>query len=42
MVRTAVTNAASIASWLLTTVVLVSEILEGKLAPSHGPGMGEY
>jgi chaperonin GroEL (HSP60 family) len=43
VVRSALTNAASIASLLLTTEALVSEIREKeKPAPAHGPGMGDY
>ena len=44
VVRTALTNAASIASLLLTTEALVSEIPEKeKPAPvTHGPGMDDY
>ena len=44
VVRTALTNAASIASLLLTTEALVSEIPEKeKPAPvPHGPGMDDY
>jgi chaperonin GroEL len=44
VVRTALTNAASIASLLLTTEALVSEIPEKeKPAPAaHGPGMDDY
>jgi chaperonin GroEL len=43
VVRSALTNAASIASLLLTTEALVSEIPEKeKPAPAHGPGMGDY
>jgi chaperonin GroEL len=44
VVRTALTNAASIASLLLTTEALVSEIPEKeKPAPMpHGPGMEDY
>jgi chaperonin GroEL len=43
VVRTALTNAASIASLLLTTEALVSEIPEKeKAAPAHAPGMDDY
>jgi chaperonin GroEL len=43
VVRTALTNAASIASLLLTTEALVSEIPEKeKPAPAHRPGMDDY
>jgi chaperonin GroEL len=43
VVRTALTNAASIASLLLTTEALVSEIPEKeKPAPAHAPGMDDY
>jgi chaperonin GroEL len=43
VVRSALTNAASIASLLLTTEALVSEIPEKeKPAPAHSPGMGDY
>src|SRR5205814_885941 len=43
VVRTALTNAASIASLLLTTEALVSEIPEKeKPAPAPGAGMGDY
>jgi len=43
VVRTALTNAASIASLLLTTEALVSEIPEKeKPAPAHSPGMDDY
>jgi chaperonin GroEL len=47
VVRTAVLNASSIASLLLTTEALVSEIPEKKAAAaagghSHGPGMDDY
>jgi chaperonin GroEL len=43
VVRSALTNAASIASLLLTTEALVSEIPEKeKAAPAPGAGMGEY
>jgi chaperonin GroEL len=43
VVRTALTNAASIASLLLTTEALVSEIPEKeKPAPAPNPGMGDY
>jgi len=43
VVRTALTNAASIASLLLTTEALVSEIPEKeKPAPVPGAGMGDY
>ncbi len=43
VVRSALTNAASIASLLLTTEALVSEIPEKeKPAPAPGAGMGEY
>jgi chaperonin GroEL len=43
VVRTALTNAASIASLLLTTEALVSEIPEKeKPAPPHRPGMDDY
>jgi chaperonin GroEL len=43
VVRTALTNAASIASLLLTTEALVSEIpAKEKLAPTPHPGMDDY
>jgi chaperonin GroEL len=44
VVRTALTNASSIAALLLTTEALVSEIPEKEkpAAPSPGPGMGDY
>jgi chaperonin GroEL len=43
VVRTALTNAASIASLLLTTEALVSEIPEKeKPAPAHAHGMDDY
>jgi chaperonin GroEL len=45
VVRTALTNAASIASLLLTTEALVSEIPEKQKtapAPQHGAGMDDY
>jgi chaperonin GroEL len=43
VVRTALTNAASIASLLLTTEALVSEIPEKETpAPAHSPGMDDY
>jgi chaperonin GroEL len=43
VVRTALTNAASIASLLLTTEALVSEIPEKeKPAPAHSPSMDDY
>jgi chaperonin GroEL len=44
VVRTALTNAASIASLLLTTEALVSEVPEKeKPAPlPHGAGMDDY
>jgi len=43
VVRTALTNASSIASLLLTTEALVSEIPEKeKPAPAHAPGMDAY
>jgi chaperonin GroEL len=44
VVRTALTNAASIASLLLTTEALVSEIPEKEkpAPPPHGPGMDDY
>ena len=43
VVRTALTNAASIASLLLTTEALVSEIPEKeKPAPAPSAGMGDY
>jgi chaperonin GroEL len=43
VVRVALQNAASIASLLLTTEALVSELPEkGKSAPAGHPGMGEY
>src|SRR5947207_2106780 len=43
VVRTALTNAASIASLLLTTEALVSEIPEKeKPAPAPSPGMGDH
>jgi chaperonin GroEL len=43
VVRVALQNAASIASLLLTTEALVSELPEkGKPAPAGHPGMGEY
>jgi chaperonin GroEL len=43
VVRTALTNAGSIASLLLTTEALVSEIPEKeKPAPAHSPGMDDY
>jgi chaperonin GroEL len=43
VVRTALTNSASIASLLLTTEALVSEIPEKeKPAPAHAPGMDDY
>jgi chaperonin GroEL len=43
VVRTALTNAASIASLLLTTEALVSEIPEKeKPVPAHSPGMEDY
>jgi chaperonin GroEL len=43
VVRVALQNAASIASLLLTTEALVSELPEkGKAAPAGHPGMGEY
>ena len=45
VVRTALTNAGSIASLMLTTEALVSEIPEKKEAPmpggGHGGGMGD-
>jgi chaperonin GroEL len=43
-VRTALTNAGSIASLMLTTEALVSELPEQKKAPApdgHGGGMGD-
>ena len=43
VVRTALTNAASIASMLLTTEALVSEIPEKEKTPApHPPGMEDY
>lgn len=44
VVRTALTNAASIASLLLTTEALVSEIPEKEkpVPAAHGPGMDDY
>jgi chaperonin GroEL len=43
VVRTALQNAASIASLLLTTEALVSELPEKKEpAPQSHPGMDEY
>lgn len=46
VVRTALLNASSIASLLLTTEALVSEIPEKPKAEagghSHGPGMDDY
>jgi chaperonin GroEL len=44
VVRTALTNASSIASLLLTTEALVSEIPEKEkpAPPPHGPGMDDY
>jgi chaperonin GroEL len=43
VVRTALQNAASVASLLLTTEALVSEVPEKeKPAPGHAPGMDEY
>lgn len=44
VVRTALQNAASIASLLLTTEALVSELPEKEKAPAHppGPGMEDY
>jgi chaperonin GroEL len=42
VVRTALTNAASISSLLLTTEALVSEIPEKETPVPHGPGMDHY
>jgi chaperonin GroEL len=41
-VRTALTNAASIAGLLLATEALVSEIPEKEVPAPSSPSMGEY